>query len=416
MSSRWSTPAEVRARVQKRWDDGTLLRAYAADEPFPAFDLPLRGPKPAEIGNDLGSVQEWVTTLDRGRRDDAHFSLTYAAVGGRLIGRNQLPARAQVTSYQQAWALLGVRRQVQELDELLDLAQDEPVARAWVAEHPLRALALRAEWPMVLAAYRWLDDHRGSGVHLREISAPGVDTKLAERHRSVLAALLGVSGTAGGFLAGLGLRAKPDLVRLRAGPGAGLPPALSEVGVRADELPALFEDIATAVVVENEITYLSVPIPRDGVAIWGRGFDVAHAGRVPWLRDARVHYWGDLDTHGFAILDQLRAYLPQTRSFLMDRQTLLEHRARWGQEPSPTHAALPRLTPEESALYEELVSDHLGERVRLEQERIDWAWAGERVPYEPDGWRGQQSGHPGRPPSTHTEPGRASFPGTGFSG
>jgi len=51
-----------------------------------------------------------------------------------------------------------------------------------------------------------------------------------------------------------------------------------------------------------------------------------------------VHYWGDLDTHGFAILNQLRAWLPQTRSFLMDRQTLVEHRDRWGREPAPTAA------------------------------------------------------------------------------
>lgn len=41
-----------------------------------------------------------------------------------------------------------------------------------------------------------------------------------------------------------------------------------------------------------------------------------------------VHYWGDLDTHGSAILDRLRAWLPQTRSFLMDRETLLDHRER----------------------------------------------------------------------------------------
>lgn len=131
--------------------------------------------------------------------------------------------------------------------------------------------------------------------------------------------------------------------------------------------------------VENEITYLSVPIPDHGIVLWGKGFEVAHVGRLPWLTSATTYYWGDLDTHGFAILDQLRAYLPQTQSFLMDRATLLKHRDRWGAEPSPTHARLPRLTREEVALYDDLVTDHLGHRVRLEQERIDWAWATDRL-------------------------------------
>ena len=93
-----------------------------------------------------------------------------------------------------------------------------------------------------------------------------------------------------------------------------------------------------------------------------------------------VHYWGDLDTHGFAILDRLRAWLPQTTSFLMDRDTLLAHRERWGSEPSPTAAALTRLTDAEQATYEDLVGDRYADRVRLEQERIDWAWALERWP------------------------------------
>ena len=40
----------------------------------------------------------------------------------------------------------------------------------------------------------------------------------------------------------------------------------------------------------------------------------------------------------------------------------------------PTSAALARLTLAEGQLYAALVSDDLGSRVRLEQERIDWHW------------------------------------------
>lgn len=65
----------------------------------------------------------------------------------------------------------------------------------------------------------------------------------------------------------------------------------------------------------------------------------------------------------------------------MESEPLHAHRSRWGTESSPTSAELDRLTPNEAAVYDDLVSDRHGERVRLEQERIDWAWALDRLPY-----------------------------------
>lgn len=377
----WTSLADIKAKVRRRWDDGSLLRALAAGEPFPMIDLPLRGPKPAEIGDDLGRVQAWVADLTAGAsiRGHVRYELEHAAVGGRLVGRNRLPSRAKIASYDQAWALLGVGAEVMAYERLLALTNAEPVVRHWVGREPLPALALGEEWPVVLRAYRWLDDARDSGRYLREIDAPGVDTKFVERRRPVLAALLGVPTT--GFVGALGLRGKPELVRLRIDPLLGVFGGLSDLTARVEEVAAATIRARTAVVVENEITFLTVPIPPGGVVLWGKGFEVDRTGSLPWLADAEVHYWGDLDTHGFAILNRLRAWLPQTQSFLMDCDTLLQHRDRWGQESKPTRARLDGLTHSEAALYGDLVSDRWGVAVRLEQERIDWAWVADHLPY-----------------------------------
>lgn len=87
-----------------------------------------------------------------------------------------------------------------------------------------------------------------------------------------------------------------------------------------------------------------------------------------------MHYWGDLDTHGFAILDQLRSHFPHVDSLLMDRVTLLKYQCFWGEEPTPIQRDLPRLTPAESALYDDLRFDRLQSKLRLEQERVGFAW------------------------------------------
>ncbi len=382
MTRPWSTREDLRQKVRRRWDDGTLLSALADGKPFPELDLPVRGPKASEIGDDLAAVQRWIAGLERGSRDGRCYELGYTAIGGRHFGRNRLPARARVSTYEQAWALLDVTAQVAAYRRILALSEPTPAVNAWATAHPLRALEVAHEWKPLLAAYSWLDTARGSGRFLREITAPGVDTKFVERHRQVLSQLLGTDTSATGFVTGLGLRTKPEAVRVRFDPSAlGLPALLSEATLRVAELAKLPAHVHTAIIIENEITYLTVPIPERGVVVWGKGFEVNRAGSLPWLQDAEVLYWGDLDTHGFAILDQLRAWLPATRSILMDRATLLAHRARWVREGSPTSARLTRLDLDESGLYRDLVSDRLGEAVRLEQERIDWAWASDRLPY-----------------------------------
>jgi hypothetical protein len=377
----WTTAADIRAGTRRRWDDGSILRAVAADSPFPVIEVPLRGPRPGAIGEDLDAVRSWIAALEAGSRSGTRYKLRYVSVGGRLIGRNDLPSRAVIDSYDQVVALLGVSDEVRAYKEVLSAVATEPAVLAWVAASPLRALEVADLWPTLLAAYRWLHDARNSGRYVREITAPGVDTKFVERHRPLLAQLLDIPSAPSGFLTALGLRAKPEMLRLRPSPEVGLTAGLSDLTVRMDELAKLDLAVMHAMVVENEITFLSVPIPRNGAVVWGKGFEVDRAGAMPWLADAEVVYWGDLDTHGFAILNRLRAWLPQTRSLLMDRETLLAHRDRWVVEASPAASRLDRLSNDEQALYQDLVTDRLGERIRLEQERIAWNWVTERLPY-----------------------------------
>jgi hypothetical protein len=124
-------------------------------------------------------------------------------------------------------------------------------------------------------------------------------------------------------------------------------------------------------ITENEINFLSFPPAADSLVVFGAGYGFEVLAKADWLAACALYYWGDIDTHGFAILDQLRAHHPHAKSFLMDRQTLLAHRPQWIDEPQPTLRDLPRLSPEESALYDDLRWLRLADRpVRLEQERI----------------------------------------------
>ena len=95
--------------------------------------------------------------------------------------------------------------------------------------------------------------------------------------------------------------------------------------------------------------------------------------RAVWLHRCQLHYWGDIDTHGFAILDQLRSYFPHVASFLMDRETLLTHRLHWGEEPEPARR-LPRLTAQEQRST--TTSDSVGFSPSYGWSRSAWGLAG----------------------------------------
>jgi len=378
--ARWTSIDGIRTAVRRRWNDGTLLRSFARAEPFPVIDVPLRHPTAADLGDHFDAARAWVDALTRAARDGRTFEPVWGRTGGRLAGATDVPQRAIVSSYDQAWHLLGTGADAEAYRRIVAAAAGVPAVRDWALARPRAAVPLAEHWQRVLTAYRWLDEHRGSGRFLRQIDAPGVDTKFVEQHRGPLAEMLGVSGSAAGFLRDLGLATKPTTVRLRFDPAVfGFPGEISEASFRAEELGALPARPKRALIIENEITYLSVPVPPGCVVLWGRGYDADQAASLAWLADVEVRYWGDLDTHGFGILNRVRAHLPHARSVLMDRETLLTHRDRWGTEPTPTTIELPRLDAAEHALYDDLVTDRFGQAVRLEQERIDWEWAAQRL-------------------------------------
>ncbi len=346
--------------------------------------MPLRAPSGAELSEHLEDARRWAAEIERASDGGRSFEIISGVVGGKHRGRSTIPVRVRVDREAQAWRLLGVIGDVERFDELLQLSANAPAAREWVLAQPLKAIDLFDEWPAMLAALDWLDWHRDSRLHLRQVDAPGVDTKFIERYRTVLAKMLGVPGGAEAFRTALGLAGKPGLARLRFDPSTlGLPPGITEATLRIDELASLRSAVSRLLIIENEITFLSAPVPEHGIVMWGRGYEAGSPAALGLFADVAergdAYYWGDLDTHGFAILSRARSHLPGVRSVLMDRDTLLAHEQRWGAEPAPTNSALPGLTDAEAELYSDLVTDRLGHAVRLEQERIDWAWASRRL-------------------------------------
>lgn len=377
----WTTPADLRAQVQKLWDRGVLPGAVCGDEVDFPLRLKLKGPTSKELSDRFSQVQEWISDLTRGV---GRYRIEWRTINHRVLGINDIPSKIWIDSLEDGLELIGKRQAAQTMSALVERTREaRPELLPWLAKRPLRALELAGDWPRLLAVVHWVRNHPRPGISLRQIDLPGVHTKFIEGHRGVLGELLdlvlpeeaiepqakGITG----FCRRYGFRDKPLRVRFRM-----LDPTQAllltdtdqDITVTKETFAELDLPVSTIFITENEINFLSFPPCPGAMVIFGAGYGFDNLAEARWLGKRNIRYWGDIDTHGFAILNQFRGYFPKSTSFLMDRETLLAHRELWGIESRPESADLPRLNSDENALYHELRENRWGERVRLEQERI----------------------------------------------
>jgi hypothetical protein len=366
----------------------------------------LRGHWQRQVGDWLDGGGEWPLRVSLAAPGERQASANWATFEAwRSTWKSW--SGGEVTWAERRWPLLGR----QAVPEALSLADADAVAALlgetvrWQRAR-MRFATWSQRWPALSAGLRrqhvlladiddvefarlgdmltWLRGHPSSNLFVRQLPVAGLDSKWLETRTGLLGDWLRTLADLprdADFWHASGLRREPDRLRLRI-----LDPALrahvgglGDIYAPFDQLAALILPVSRVFIVENKQTGLAFDDLPGTVVLMARGYAIDRLHELPWLRAAdAVHYWGDLDTHGLAILGRLRSHLPQVRSLLMDEATLLAHRDLWVTEPQPNRAStIEHLDAAEQALYRGLLGDRWGVRVRLEQERIGWdvAWA-----------------------------------------
>jgi hypothetical protein len=402
----WTSPDDLKGQVRRLWERGELLRAMIGDgaEAAPTAGLvapqeakgdlrsgagfPLRlvlkGPSSAEIAERFQAVREWIAELVA----VTHVRIEWREFNHRVLGVQRVPLAVWLDRLDSALAMIGRRGDAARFGQLLALVGSQrPALLAWIRQRPLQALELTDECERLLAVVGWIERHPCPGVYLRQVDIAGVHSKFIESRRGVLTewldlvlppeAVAAERNRGGQFAARYGFREKPARIRFRVLdpqltmlPG----PVLPDIALDADSFAALAVPIRRVFITENETNFLAFPPMADAIVVFGAGYGWDALSGAAWLARCSIYYWGDIDTHGFAILDQLRGRFDHVRSFLMDRETLMAHEALWGEEHDQVLRDLPRLDDAELALFNDLRDNRLRKNLRLEQERIGFQW------------------------------------------
>ncbi|MBN8683273.1 MAG: DUF2399 domain-containing protein [Chitinophagales bacterium] len=250
-----------------------------------------------------------------------------------------------------------------------------PVLDAWRAANTGAICKYAQRWPQLLAVVRFFQENPNPALPVRLLPIEGVDSKFIEHHNSILCQLLDnvlpiKKPDQKSFTKRFGLPDIAPMIEI-----AWNDPVLTQyfrgftrLALPSDELASSPLPVSRVLVVENRnsITQvLQAPLP-DTVVVLGGGYAVSLLRHAKWLKQLRLQYWGDIDTHGLAILGQFRNYFPNVEALLMDETTLLAHRSAWVSAPAFRGTVPSGLTQAEAALFQRLAQ----ECIRLEQERI----------------------------------------------
>jgi hypothetical protein len=368
----------------RHWERGNLLRPLAGGESCFPLRLVLKRPGSADLTAEFEAVRDWIAQLKTAQ----FIRIEWRDVRHPVMGTQRLPQSAWIDSPDQAVAWLNKRAEMERFKAIVEQTRSRyPALLEWLARFPLQAIDLEKHWALLLDVVEWVQQHPQPNCYLRQVDVPGVHTKFIESHKAVLTQLLdrvllpgrviqeyrGING----FAARYGFIEKPARIRFRVlDKTIDFPPGTehSDVTLDTESFAHLNIPVRRAFITENEINFLAFPPVREAIVIFGEGYGWDALAHARWLDRCSLHYWGDIDTHGFVILDRLRKKFSAVGSFLMDRETLMAHQSLWGTEDRQATHDLPALSETERALYNELRDNRIRERLRLEQEHIGFGW------------------------------------------
>lgn len=374
----WTTLKQVKITLLKQWNKGLFLQPHS-DQLFPHI-IKLKSPTSKQLSEQFSDCQQWVKKITK----QSAVKIQWREINHQKLGKNRLPAAIIFEQLDDVLNEINKTAEYRQFNRLVDeLLTALPGLHEWITQYPFKALEHSDDWTALIQATQWIKSNPRPGIYIRQIKLNEIDTKLIENNKTLLTKWWNIVLPAQHinqeytgnkqFEQRYGFKPKPPLVRFRILDPDLYIQGLSDLTITATEFAQIKLDIDTVFVTENDINGLAFPKHPKSIVIFGRGYGFEHLQHNDWLKQTNIFYWGDIDTHGFAILSQFRQLFPQTRSLLMDEKTLLTQRKQWVQEHKQTQVDLKFLTPTEQRLYNKLRDNLIQNNLRLEQEFIAYS-------------------------------------------
>jgi hypothetical protein len=317
------SPEDIRRRALTCYPD--FLRSIVNGSTF--FPLPIRFGKPSAT-EDFEKLRAEITALNKA---NLGCHIEWIEVNSRRWGKQRLPERVEFVDEVSYLRALGKTKEVARFRENLTLTRERcPSLKLIMETRPLDVIEFADVWAGLLEVCCYFQLHPRPNLYARELPL-SVDTKFVERYQAILSRLLTVIllphaiTEADRFEERFGLRFDEPQIRFRLldeSLETTLSIPFSDLTLPLSKFRELGWQELRVIVSENKMTFLTLPNFSQAIGVWGCGNAAALLHNVHWLDGCEIFYWGDLDTQGLEILSRLRSIFPNTRSLMMDAETL----------------------------------------------------------------------------------------------
>nr|WP_265414947.1 Wadjet anti-phage system protein JetD domain-containing protein [Oceanisphaera profunda] len=341
----------IRHKLSKQWQRLGWHQAWLEETLSFPYQIKLPRLSDKQLLHDFALYQRQLLQLRNELSTAKEVALIEQEFQFSTMGRQRLPVAIEFANMEALARFVGQLQPWRHFVADCKLIGDGfPQLTPWLAQATATIGKYAGRWPQLLAVCRYLVNQPRPGLYIRQLDISGVDSKFIEAHKAILKVLLdqllpataideGVNGLREhGFEKRYGLNYEQPTVSFRL-----LDPALAaelggldELSIPLSAFSKLDLLLDRVFITENKVNGLAFPGVRNALVIYGLGYGVQMLQHLPWLANCRIHYWGDIDSHGFAMLSQLRSYFPHTQSLLMDNDTLAHCRPLWGVRPNLT--------------------------------------------------------------------------------
>lgn len=383
-------PSEIKLDLLKKWESGRFYSAIFSDDIFP-YSFPLKKLKDDDFKNNLDSILKWTKNLESSFNKPG-ITFQKKSVKFRLFGNQTIPNKIIFENAESLSRYLGKYSEYNEILNLVERTKKEfPEIHKLILDKPKLLLDNISIWNDALIVCNYISNHEYQNKYIRELAIPNIDTKFIEGNKKLFRTLFdailnedkidfeytSLASYSYDFEKRYGFKYNPSRIRLRLldqqirNEYGGI----SDIEINADEFDSFLNNVDCYIdnvyITENKINGLIFPDKYNSIVIFGLGYGVDTLKDFNFLKSCNIEYWGDIDTHGFAILSRLRSYFPKAKSFLMDEDTFNSHKRMAVTEYNKHKAdSLPFLNEAEQNLYKKLKNKE--NYSRLEQEKINF--------------------------------------------
>ncbi|MCU0442336.1 MAG: DUF2220 family protein [Bacteroidia bacterium] len=370
------TPEEIKQQCLKWWKE--VLHATLDGVSFFPRDIPRIGKvQTKNILSNLGHYKIAIDILseyDKSKKGYG-YAVKWEERSFDKIGKNTVPVAITIESLEDYLKITGKSKDYQYFKDSTQLIISTiPKLKDWLYANLHHVIEHRS-WSDALKVCTYFLENPKPNLYIRQLPI-NVHTKYIKPEnealfRSLLDFLVPehINTEEKQFEKRYHLKYAEPLIRIRFLDRSLSPmSATSDISIPLSEFKLYSCACKNILVTENQMNFLTLPQVKDTIALWsGGGFNVSYLKHVTWLGDKQFYYWGDIDAHGFQILNQFRSYFKNTKALMMDQITLDAYSDQVGKGAKNKAESLSELLPEEQLLYDLIRKGD----IRLEQEKID---------------------------------------------